>query len=161
MAPIPSTHDVTGLTSSQAAEILRAEGPNELPTARRRGRLRIAYEVMREPMFLLLVACGAVYFILGDTEESLMLLAFVFFVMGITLYQEGKTERALEALRDLSSPRALVIRDGSRIRIAGREVVRGDIILISEGDRVPADARAREFAESGCRCGGAALPLRQ
>lgn len=140
MARYSSIHDLTGLTSLQAAHIFRDEGPNELPSSKRRSKLKIAYDVMREPMFLLLVACGAVYFILGDTEEAIMLLAFVFFVMGITLYQEGKTERALEALRDLSSPRALVIRDGKRIRIAGREVVRGDIILLSEGDRVPADA---------------------
>jgi Ca2+-transporting ATPase len=69
-----------------------------------------------------------------------MLLGFVFIVMGITLYQERKTERALEALRDLASPRALVIRDGVQKRIAGREVVRDDVIVVSEGDRVPADA---------------------
>ena len=69
-----------------------------------------------------------------------MLLGFVFVVIGITFYQERKTERALEALRDLSSPRALVIRDGKQRRIAGREVVYGDIIVLSEGDRVPADA---------------------
>jgi Ca2+-transporting ATPase len=69
-----------------------------------------------------------------------MLLGFVFVVVGITLYQERKTERALEALRDLSSPRALVIRDGGQKRIPGREVTRGDVIVLSEGDRVPADA---------------------
>jgi len=69
-----------------------------------------------------------------------MLLAFVFVVMGITFYQERKTERALEALRDLSSPRALVIRGDEHKRIAGTEVVPGDLIIISEGDRVPADA---------------------
>src|SRR5262249_12125374 len=68
------------------------------------------------------------------------LLSFVFVVMGITLYQERKTERALEALRDLSSPRALVVRDGQRRRIPGREVVRGDLLILAEGDRVPADA---------------------
>jgi Ca2+-transporting ATPase len=60
-------------------------------------------------------------------------------IIGITLYQERKTERALEALRDLSSPRAMVIRDGQSKRIAGREVVRGDFMVVSEGDRVPAD----------------------
>ncbi|MBV5332020.1 ATPase, partial [bacterium] len=91
------------------------------------------------PMFLLLAACGAIYLMVGDMQEALMLLAFVFFVMGITLFQERKTERALEALRDLSIPRAMVIRDGAQQRIAGREVVRGDIILLAEGDRVPAD----------------------
>jgi Ca2+-transporting ATPase len=91
-------------------------------------------------MFLLLVACGIIYLILGDVREAAMLLGFVFVVMGITLYQERKTERALEALRDLSSPRALVIRDGRQKRIAGREVVRGDVLMLAEGDRVPADA---------------------
>ncbi len=89
---------------------------------------------------MLLVACGIIYTILGDIQEALILLGFVFFIMGISLYQETKTERALEALQDLSSPRALVIRDGQQKRIAGREVVRGDIVLLAEGDRVPADA---------------------
>ena len=91
-------------------------------------------------MFLLLVACGTIYLLLGDVQEAIMLLGFVFVVVGITLYQERKTERALEALRDLSSPRALVIREGRQKRIAGREVVRGDVIVLNEGDRVPADA---------------------
>ncbi len=89
---------------------------------------------------MLLVAGGILYLILGDVEEALMLLGFVFVVIGITLYQERKTERALEALRDLSSPRALVIRGGVEKRIAGREVARGDALVIREGDRVPADA---------------------
>ena len=80
---------------------------------------------MREPMFLLLIACGSIYLVLGDLEEALMLLAFVFVIMGITFYQERKTENTLEALRDLSSPRALVIRDGQQKRIAGRSGHRG------------------------------------
>ena len=96
--------------------------------------------VVREPMFLLLVACGTLYLILGDIQEAIMLLGFVLVVMGITLYQERKTERALEALRDLTSPRASVIRGGEQKRIAGREVVTGDIVVLHEGDRVPADA---------------------
>ncbi len=91
-------------------------------------------------MFLLLVAGGLIYLLLGDLEEALMLMGFVLVVMGITFYQERKTERALEALRDLSSPRALVIRDGIQKRIAGSEVVPGDLLILSEGDRVPADA---------------------
>ena len=81
-----------------------------------------------------------IYLLLGDREEALMLLSFVLVVMGITLYQERKTERALETLRDLSSPRALVIRNHEEQRIARREVVRGDILVLNEGDRVPADA---------------------
>ncbi len=131
---------ITGLSEEEAQTRLREQGMNELPSAKRRHILAIALEVVREPMFLLLVAGGALYLVLGDLQEALMLLGFVFVVMGITLYQERKTERALEALRDLSSPRALVIRGGEQKRIAGREVVQGDILILTEGDRVPADA---------------------
>ena len=134
----------TGLSEYEAAERLRSEGLNELPGSRQRSILWIALEVMREPMFLLLVACGVLYLILGEPREALLLLGFVFVVMGITIVQERRTERALEALRDLSSPRALVIRDGERRRIAGREVVRGDLVVLAEGDRVPADGILRE-----------------
>ncbi len=130
----------TGLSETEAATRLVTEGYNEIPSSVRKGFFSTAVDVIREPMFLLLFACGAVYMVLGDVQEALMLLTFVFFVVALTLYQERKTEHALEALRDLSSPRALVIRDGSERRIAGREVVRDDILILSEGDRIPADA---------------------
>jgi Ca2+-transporting ATPase len=129
-----------GLSQVEALTRLKTEGPNELPTSGKRDLLGIALEVIREPMFLLLVAAGAIYLLLGDVGDALMLLGFVCVVMAITIYQENKTERVLEALRDLTSPRALVIRDGLEQRIAGREVVRGDLLILSEGDRVPADA---------------------
>jgi Ca2+-transporting ATPase len=137
---IRKEEDYAGLTEAEVQYRLEKDGPNELPTARKRRIWQILFEVVREPMFLLLIACGILYLILGDLEEALMLLGFVFVVMAITLYQEQKTERALEALRDLSSPRALVIRDGRRQRIAGRDVVVDDIVIVAEGDRVPADA---------------------
>ncbi|HEV2007191.1 MAG TPA: HAD-IC family P-type ATPase [Burkholderiales bacterium] len=129
-----------GLSDSEAAARLAAEGFNELPASRQRGILAIAFEVAREPMFLLLVAASTIYLVLGDLREALVLLASIVVVMGITIYQTRKTERALEALRDLSSPRALVLRDGVPKRIAGRDVARGDILMLKEGDRVPADA---------------------
>ena len=129
-----------GLTEQEARERLATEGFNELPASKKRNIFHILLDVVREPMFLMLIACGVLYLFLGDHEEALMLMGFVVVIIGITFYQEQKTERALEALRDLSSPRALVIRDGKQQRIAGREVVRGDIVLISEGDRVPADS---------------------
>ncbi len=134
------TDSSTGLSSSEAAKRLNRDGYNELPSSKKRSILRIAVDVLKEPMLLLLVACGALYFTIGDTKEAMILISFVFVVIGITLYQERKTERALEALRDLSSPRAMVIRDGRHLRIPGREVVTGDIVIVSEGDRVPADA---------------------
>ncbi|MCX5782333.1 MAG: HAD-IC family P-type ATPase [Elusimicrobia bacterium] len=129
-----------GLSQKEVQNRLEKEGYNEIPSTKKRSVFIIALEVLKEPMFLLLVACGTIYLLLGDVQEALILLGFVFVIMGITFYQERKTERALEALRDLSSPRASVIRDGQKIKIAGREVVRDDIIILSEGDRVPADA---------------------
>lgn len=132
--------DIKGLSEEEVAIKISDEGYNELPSSEKRSFITIMLEVVREPMFLLLIACGSLYMILGDLQEALMLLGFVFVIMGITFYQERKTENTLEALRDLSSPRALVIRDSEQKRIAGREVVTGDIIMLKEGDRVPADA---------------------
>ncbi|WP_236905495.1 HAD-IC family P-type ATPase [Collimonas arenae] len=132
------THD-DDLSEKEARERLIQDGPNELPVSSRRGILRLLREIVSEPMFLLLVACGAIYMFLGDRNEALMLLGFVFVVMGITFFQQRRTERSLEALRDLSSPQTLVIRDGLTRKIAGSDLVRGDIVLLAEGDRVPAD----------------------
>jgi Ca2+-transporting ATPase len=128
-----------GLTEQVASQRLAQEGPNELPVSKRRSMVRLLIDVVSEPMFLLLVACGAIYMVLGDRHEALMLLGFVFVVMGITFVQQQRTERSLDALRDLSSPRALVVRGGQTLRVAGRELVFGDIVLLAEGDRVPAD----------------------
>ncbi|GAB3550364.1 HAD-IC family P-type ATPase [Noviherbaspirillum agri] len=128
-----------GLSPAQAAERLRRDGYNELPSGPRRTLGHIVLEVVREPMFLLLLAAGLVYFILGSDTDAMLLLAFVLLAMSITIYQERKTERVLEALRDLSSPRALVIRGGEHDRIPGREVVVGDLLVLEEGDRIPAD----------------------
>ncbi len=129
-----------GLTEAQAQARLRAEGFNDLPRTEHRTFLRILGDVLREPMFALLLGAGAIYLILGDLTEALMLLIFATISVSITVVQEVRSERVLEALRDMTSPRALVIRDGVRRRIPGREVVRGDAIVLLEGDRVPADA---------------------
>ena len=129
-----------GLTNQDAAEKLKAAGFNELPSAKPKTIWRIAIEVIKEPMFLLLVACGTLYIVLGDYQEGVVLLSAIFLIIGITFYQYRKTERALEALKNLSSPRVLVIRDGREVRIAGREVVPGDAMVVQEGDRIAADA---------------------
>ena len=135
-----------GLTEVESAARLAREGPNELAQDKKGGLLHTISEVMKEPMLLLLVAAGGVYLLLGDLEEALALLFSVLVVIAITLVQERKTERALAALRDLSSPRALVIREAGRRRIPAREVVRGDVLVLSEGDRIPADALLVECA---------------
>ena len=137
--PVLDIESVTGLSSVEAAEKIRTEGFNELPESKKHGIFGIILDVIKEPMFILLVASGLIYFFLGDVTEGIMLMSFVVVIIGITVYQEQKTERALDALRNLSSPRALVIRDGEQKRIAGREVVTGDMLILVEGDRVPAD----------------------
>jgi len=136
---IDSPHSMGGLSQAEASSRFQQEGPNELSKAQKRTSLTIILEVLREPMFLLLIASSGIYALLGDTHESLMLMSMIFIVIGITFYQENKTEHTLEALRDLSSPKALVIRDGQQKQISGREVVRGDLVLLLEGDRIPAD----------------------
>jgi Ca2+-transporting ATPase len=129
-----------GLSEVEAQRRLKAGGYNELPQPDRRTPLRIVLEVLREPMLALLLGGGVLYLLLGDLEEAIILLVFAMLSIVITVVQEARTERVLQALRDLTSPRALVIRDGERKRIAGREVVRDDLVVLSEGDGVPADA---------------------
>lgn len=138
-----------GLSQEAAAARLAAEGPNELGTEQRRTLIAIAAEVAREPMFLLLIGAGAIYLAMGDAHEAMILLGFVGIIMVVTILQERRTENALESLRDLSSPRALAVRDGIPTRIPGREVVLDDVLILTEGDRVPADGvvlQAHELA---------------
>jgi Ca2+-transporting ATPase len=135
-----TSHRLVGLSEIDAQARLEAEGFNELPRSGRRTPLRIILEVLREPMLALLLASGVIYLALGEPKDAVVLLAFATMSVIITVVQETRTERVLEALRDLTSPRALVIRDGETKRIAGRDVVRGDLVVLSEGDRIPADA---------------------
>src|SRR6266540_1691101 len=109
---------VRGLSLQEAARKLEAEGYNELPSSRPRSLLATAAAVLREPMILLLFAAGTLYLLIGDFAEASLLVASIFLIVGITLYQERRTEHALEALRELSSPRALGIREGQQMRIA-------------------------------------------
>ncbi|MFC5499380.1 cation-translocating P-type ATPase [Caenimonas terrae] len=129
-----------GLSAAQAALRLAQDGPNSLPGSEPRPLWRIALGVLLEPMFLMLLVAGGLYLALGSAAEATFLLVSVFAVIALALAQERKTQRALEALRDLSAPRALVLRDGQELRIASREVVRGDLLVLHEGDRIAADA---------------------
>jgi len=153
-----------GLSEADARARLKAEGYNELPRPDRRTPLHIILEVLREPMMALLIGGGVIYLMLGDLKEALILLAFATLSIVITVVQETRTERVLEALRDLTSPRALVIRDGQRKRIAGREVVRGDVIVLAEGDRVPADAvliQSHDLQTDESLLTGESIPVRK
>ena len=129
-----------GLSQVETAKRLAAEGYNELPRSRNRTFTAIALEVVSEPMFELLIAAAAIYLLLGELPEALMLGGSAIVTIVIAIFQENRTERVLESLQDLASPRALVVRDGVIRRIPGREVVRGDVVLLEQGDRVPADA---------------------
>jgi Ca2+-transporting ATPase len=131
---------VNGLSQIEVQKKLSSEGYNEIPSGMRNKFLFLILNILKEPMLLLLIICGIIYFILGSIEDALMLVSFIAVVIGITIYQERKTEKALDALKNLSSPRALVIRDGTQVNIPGREVVTEDIIVLKEGNRVPADA---------------------
>jgi len=135
-----------GLTSVEAAALLRRDGSNELPQERQRGPFRIVLEAVREPMLQLLLGAGVIYLIVGDLAGALILLAFAVLNVVLVVVQESRTERALAALKDLTSPSAFVIRDGTRQRIAGGDVVVGDIVALVEGDRVPADALLLEVS---------------
>src|SRR5450432_1362301 len=154
----------SGLSEADAKTRLFEEGPNELPKHNRRTAFRIVLDVLREPMLALLVGGGVVYLALGDVKEAIILLVFACLSVLITVIQEARTERVLDALRDLTSPRALVIRGGERTRIAGRDVVRGDLIVLAEGDRVPADARllsAQDLQADESLLTGESVPVRK
>ena len=136
-----------GLTSLEAQKRLAADGPNELPLQKPRSLIQVALATLREPMFAMLLVAGVIYLLLGSLEEALLLLAFACTSVGITIVQEERSERMLGALRELTSPRALVVRDGQRLRIPSRALVRGDLIVLSEGDRIAADAIVREGSD--------------
>ncbi len=129
-----------GLSSIEAQELIEQHGFNELPSDKARGFLEIIIEVVREPMFALLLACCLLYVLIGELQESLILSVFVLLIIGLTIFQSWKTEKTLAALKDLSSPKAIVIRNGTEINIPSRELVVGDIMIIEEGDKISADA---------------------
>ncbi|MFY0536052.1 cation-translocating P-type ATPase [Nannocystis pusilla] len=161
-ASTPAVPTPGGLTDAEAARRLTADGPNTLARDARRSLPALIVEVLREPMFLLLLTCGAIYLVLGDLREAMTLLVCVVLVLAISVVQAHRTERAVAALRDMTSPRALVVRGGLARRIAGSEVVRGDLVLLHEGDRVPADGvlhRAESMAVDESLLTGESVPV--
>ncbi len=128
-----------GLSEQEALDLLDRYGPNELNDDSYRTLPKIILNAFSEPTVLLLLGIGLLYLFLGELEELYSLISFLVLIVGITIYQEGKTEKTLKALKDLSSPRATVIRDGVTKKISGKYLVPGDITILSEGDRVAAD----------------------
>lgn len=139
-----SQTEFIGLNTEEVVAKQAIYGSNVLPETEPKKLSSILMNVIKEPMFLMLLVAGSIYLILGDRAEAIFLLTFVFAVIAITLFQEHKTQRALESLRDLSAPRAFVIRNGIEMRIPGRDVVHDDLMILHEGDRIAADARLLE-----------------
>ena len=137
--PVPS-----GLSEAEAAERLRRFGPNRLPEPARKHVAGLLLEVLREPMFLLLVLAAGLYLVLGDPAEGALLLAFAGLSVGLVVVQSYRSERALDALRAMAAPMARVRREGRVRAVAAAELVPGDLIVVAEGERVPADAVLRE-----------------
>ncbi len=144
MGTAPMGTAPTGLTTSEARRRLDRDGPNVLPASGPRPLLLMVVDVLREPMLLLLVATGGIYLVLGDPLEAVAMGAAISLVIAISLVQARRTERTLHALRTLSSPQARALRDGEVVRLPGADLVCGDVVLLSEGDRVPADATLHE-----------------
>ncbi|MEY2672317.1 MAG: hypothetical protein RLZZ508_194 [Actinomycetota bacterium] len=156
--------DVLGLSSAEAAKRLGMHGPNELSQTQSRRFLRRVLDVVKQPMLFLLLAAGSLNFILAEPADGMILMVAVVVVIGISVYQENKTENALSSLRELSAPRALVIRDGNQNRVSGKDIVVGDVVVLVEGDRVPADGiliRSSNFMVDESTLTGESVPVRK
>lgn len=137
--PLEHHNTGQGLTTAQAQTRLAMDGPNEMAQGKRRSVWRRLTDMLRQPMLALLVAAAVLYMLLGDLTEGLTLSVFVLAVLGLSFYQEGRSEAAIEALRQLTQAQARVLRDGQSQLIPAGVVVTGDCLLLSEGDRVAAD----------------------
>lgn len=141
MSPAVDAAHGNGLSSQEASQRLLRDGPNALPQHERRRWPRLLFDVLREPMLALLIGAALLYAVLGERHDAIILSLSVVLVVALTLYQELRAEHALQALRELSSPRANVVRGGVMGSIPSADLVVGDAIMLAEGDRVPADAR--------------------
>ena len=130
---------MNGLTSEQAEALGKRYGRNELTPQKKPSFMRKALHVVAEPMFLLLLAAAVIYFVLGAPRDGTVMLVFVAGIISIDIIQEWKTDKTLNALRDLSAPHVRVIRDGEEKRIASADLVPGDLMLLCEGVKIPAD----------------------
>lgn len=139
MGKVQKTGRSGGLNSEQAGELLKKYGKNELVPQKKESFFRKVIEVIKEPMFLLLIAAAAIYFILGEPRDGIVMLVFVVGIISIDIIQEWKTDKTLKALKDLSAPHIGVIRDGVEKTINSAELVPGDLMLIAEGVKIPAD----------------------
>ena len=140
---MPANHlnTLDGLTTAEASRRLTENGPNEMAQTPPRSVWRRGVDMLRQPMFALLCTAALLYIFLGDLTEGLTLSVFVLAVLALTFYQEGKSEKSIQALRDLTQAYAQVVRSGQVLKVPARDVVVGDWLMLSEGDWVAADGR--------------------
>ncbi|MGL4773231.1 MAG: cation-translocating P-type ATPase [Clostridium sp.] len=133
------TNKLNGLTKEEALERQRIYGKNQLTPEKKESFFHKVIEVIKEPMFLLLLVAAVIYFILGEPRDGSIMLVFVIGIISIDVIQEWKTDQTLKALKDLSAPHITVIRDGKEILINSEDLVPGDLMIINEGVKIPAD----------------------
>lgn len=131
--------DFSGLSHDVAKRRIQDYGFNEIQESKPHALFHFLFEALKEPFIALLLVCAFIYISIGSADEAILLFGSVLLIITISIYQERKADQALKNLKQLSSPRALVIRDSKQIRIPGREVVPGDLVILHEGDRVVAD----------------------
>ncbi len=141
--------DYSGLTDNQARENQTKYGMNELSPEKKKNLFIRILGVFKEPMFLLLFCTAIIYFFLGEARDGVIMLCFVTFMTGISFIQEWRTDKTLEALKELASPRIRVIRDSRLISIESREITIDDLMILEEGEKIPADARIIEMFDFG------------
>lgn len=132
-------YNLGGLNSEEVEKLQKKYGMNELVSQEKPNMLKKFLGVFKEPMFLLLLIAATVYFLLGAPKDGAIMLVFVGFVASITFIQEWKTEKTMNALKDLTSPKVNTLRNGKNILIKSTELVPGDVVFLSEGERIPAD----------------------
>ncbi|PZO47157.1 MAG: ATPase, partial [Alphaproteobacteria bacterium] len=143
MGEVVADEALSGLKPAEAEALLKVHGPNVLREIKSRGFLEVVLGTLREPMFIFLLAAAGLYLVVGDLGEGLFLLGGAAVSVGLVVFQDARSERALAALRQLAEPFAQVMRAGTQQRIPARDLVPGDIVLLSEGERIPADGVVR------------------
>jgi len=141
--------DYQGLTTAEAQARLAQHGSNELVPERKPSFLRKLFQILKEPMFLLLFGTALFYFLLNDPEDGIIMIAFVTFMAGISLFQEWRTDRTLQALKDMSAPKVRALRDGQVVSLHSRDLTVGDLFLVGEGEKIAADGLIREMFDLG------------
>jgi len=131
--------NLEGLTSEQAKKLQEQFGKNELATVKKQSFISKVIHIVLEPMFLLLIVASIIYFILGEPRDGVIMLIFVIGIISIEIIQEWKTDKTLNALKDLSAPHVIVIRDGKEQTILSEDLVPTDLMIINEGVKIPAD----------------------